>query len=115
MTLLIGATAHADLSNEHEITIGFETNSVDTDASLGAWTDGGFGKLRYGPDETGFGSARLSFEYRGQLSSQLFGRAVVDYIDDAEQKIGPTELYLEWRPLPKGPKRQRWRFGAFYP
>jgi hypothetical protein len=106
---------HAELSDRHELVLTFDQNLTDIESPLGAWTDGGFGKLRYAEGGTHAQSSRVSIEYTGQLTDQLFARTVVDVIDDAEQALGATEAYLEWRRLPRSATRHRFRFGAFYP
>jgi len=115
LALLCGPSAHAELSDRHELVLTFEQNLTDIDSPLGAWTDGGFGKLRYADSGSHAQSSRLSLEYTGQLTEQLFARTVVDVLDDADQAVGATEAYLEWRRLPRRLMRNRFRFGAFYP
>jgi hypothetical protein len=112
--LAVIPAASAGLSDRHELQIRLDLRLSNADTDLGAWPEGGFGKLRYagGAVEQ---STLLTLEYRGQLARQLYGHAVLDYVDDADSELGLTEAYLEWRPLPTGPNRHRVRFGAFYP
>lgn len=111
---LAGAAAAAP-GGRHELRIELDWSAVDTHSGIGAWTDGGFGKLRHDENTGSAESSRLALEYRGRLAETLFAHAVLDSIDDAARSIGLTEAYLEWRPLPRGSARQRFRFGAFYP
>jgi hypothetical protein len=106
--------ASADLSDRHELQVRLDLRLSNADTRLGAWPDGGFGKLRYAGDSVQ-NSTRITLEYRGQIAPELYGHAVLDYVDDAATELGLTEAYLEWRPLPTGPNRHRVRIGAFYP
>lgn len=104
-----------DSGDRHRFDIVLDRVWTDTDSSLGAWPAGGFGKLRYAGSGDFSDGTRIAVDYRGRISDQIDARIVVDYIDDAGESIGPTEAYVEWRPLPSGPARHRYRFGAFYP
>lgn len=115
LVLLSTAVSAAELSDRHELRIVLDWTSADTRSPLGAWPEAGFGKLRYDADGPAAGTSRLSLEYSGRIAPTVFGRAVLDYVDDADTRAGLTELFAEWRPLPSGPSRHRLRFGAFYP
>ena len=80
---------------------------------MSAWTDGGFGKLRYGDD--GFEAFRLFGEYHGRITPTLRARVVADYVDDASGGLDLTEAVIDWRPIPRSRNQQQVRFGAFYP
>jgi len=110
---LLSQAALAELGSRHDLRIELDWTALDADSTLGAWPDGGFGKLRYAAKDTD--ATRLALEYSGRIAPQLFAHAVLDAIEDAEQHVGLTEAYLEWRPLPSGANRHRYRFGAFYP
>lgn len=105
----------AELSDRHELRIELDWNLVSSHSTLGAWPEGGFGKLRYDTRGSDYGSTRLGLEYGGQIRPTLFGRIAMDAIEDASTRAGLTEAYLEWRPLPAGLSRNRFRFGAVYP
>lgn len=113
LSLLVASGAAAELGSRHELRIELDFSAVDADSTLGAWPDGGFGKLRYAATDSE--ASRVALAYSGRMAPELFVHAVVDAIEDAEQPIGLTEAYLEWRPLPSGQNRHRYRFGAFYP
>jgi hypothetical protein len=115
VALLAAGLASAELSDRHELTIGLDWHLTDTDSTLGAWPDAGYGKLRFDSEGGVEEWSRLAVEYRGRIAPELFAHAVLDYIDDASEHVGLTEAYLEWRPLPTGANRHRFRFGAFYP
>ncbi len=114
-SVLAAQMAAAGLSDRHELAIALDWHLTDTSSRLGAWPEAGFGKLRYGSDGSAGQWSRLALAYRGQIASQFFTHAVLDYIDDAAQHVGLTEAYVEWRPLPRSLNRHRLRFGAFYP
>jgi hypothetical protein len=113
--VLASQVATADLPDRHEIKIEFDWNLTETRSDLGAWPEGGYGKLRQDSHGSDYGSTRLAVEYLGQIRPTLFVRAVMDAVDDGTTRAGLTEAYLEWRPLPSGLNRNRLRFGAFYP
>jgi hypothetical protein len=113
--VLVAGVASAEPGDRHSFDLFIEQHWADAESTLGAWPEGGYGKLRYSPDGDLASSTRIALDYRVQIAEQLFGRAVVDYIDDADENPGATEIYIEWRPLPAGPARHRYRFGAFYP
>lgn len=108
-------TAAAELADAHELTIALDWQLTHTNSELGAWPDGGFGKLRFDSGDGVDEWSRLAVEYRGRIGETLFAHAVLDYLDDASEPVGLTEAYLEWRPLPTSATRHRFRFGAFYP
>jgi hypothetical protein len=115
IALLAAQGAVAEPGDRHSFDIFLDYSRADVDSTLGAWPEGGYGKLRYAEAGDLQSSTRIAIDYRGQIAPQLFGRVVVDYIDDASEPIGATEAYIEWRPLPSGLMRNRYRFGAFYP
>jgi hypothetical protein len=110
-----GRLPAAELSDRHELKIELDWNLIESHSSLGAWPDGGFGKLRYDTRGSGSRATRLAVDYTGQVLPTLFGHVVMEVIENASTPAGVTEAYLEWRPLPSGPSRNRFRFGAFYP
>lgn len=115
LVVLSGPAGAAQLGDRHELAIQLDWSLFDARSNLGAWTEGGAGKLRYDANGSDHAAARVAIEYRGQIAPTLFGRVVADAIDDASSSAGLTEAYLEWRPLPRGVNRNRVRLGAFYP
>jgi hypothetical protein len=112
---LAATVAVAEPGDRHGFDLYLDQVWADADSTLGAWPEGGFGKLRYSAKGDLRNSTRIAFDYRGQVGDTLFAHVTLDYIDDAGEPIGATEAWLEWRPLPTGPTRHRYRFGAFYP
>lgn len=87
--------------------------SVDSrDAS---WLNGGLGKLRRDESDPPATLDRLLLDYRTALTPTLFAQLDIDYQHDGDAGFDLTEAYLEWRPVPHSPTRQRFKFGAFYP
>jgi hypothetical protein len=72
------------------------------------------GKLRYDSDE--FAISRAFLDYKGKLTDTLDAHIALEgYDDDLGNKIGVTQAYLQWRPVPRSPTRYRLKVGAFYP
>ena len=115
IALLGAGRATAEIGDRHAIEIFLDHSWGDAESTLGAWPEGGFGKLRFAENGDLEDATRLVFDYRGQVSDTLFAQFTLDYIDDASEPFGATEAFLEWRPLPSGLTRHRYRFGAFYP
>lgn len=115
LALVAGQATAAELPDRHEIRIEINWTGFKTDSNLGAWPEDGFGKLRYDSRGSDDGTSQLIVDYQGQIYPTLFGHVVIDAIEDAAAHAGLTEAYLEWRPLPAGPNRNRLRAGAFYP
>lgn len=102
-------------SDRHQWRIGMDAALVARDSVLGAWTDGGIGKLRYGEDDDGANAARAFFEYRGRIRPTLTTTIIADYVGDASSGIDLTEAFVDWRPIPTSSNQHQLRFGAFYP
>lgn len=118
LTLAASGQARADT----EFLGGAVTGLVDLRASLTGgelgWTEGGFGKLRYGGhggDEVGrLDLARAALTWRphiGELDSYIH----FEIDPDGSHAVDIDEAYVKWKPLPKGPVATSLRVGAFYP
>ena len=112
--VLLAPSASAELSDRHQFTVALKWSVTNADSDLIPWTEAGSGKLRYDARESLTESTRLFLDYSGQIAPQFYAHAVLDYLDDNDT-TGLTEAFIEWRPLPSSPARQRFRFGAFYP
>jgi hypothetical protein len=113
-----GACAEAfadDLGQRHDWAINFGIGLPSASTSLGPWTSGEFGKLRFDSAKDEFAGNRLTAEYRGHLTKTLWVNAVADYVDDASSGVDLTEAYLDWRPIPESANQHQFRIGAFYP
>lgn len=113
--VLLCGLASAQEPGRHQWTIEAEAGYAGASSDLSAWTDGGFGKLRYDENDEGFIPGRIVASYRGQLTPTLHAVAIIDYLSDASDGLDVAEAYLEWRPVPTSGVRHRWRAGAYYP
>ena len=113
----LAGAALADDSGSDRNRFQFEIDAsyVHADSPLGAWTDGGLGKLRYAETNDGLESTRVFGQYRGRIANTLSATVIADYQSDASSGIDVTEAYMDWRPIPKSENQQQIRFGAFYP
>src|SRR6185369_15743248 len=116
-TAALAGAALADDSSSDRNRFQFEIDAsyVHADSPLGAWTDGGLGKLRYAETNDGLESTRVFRQYRGRIANTLSATVIADYQSDASSGIDVTEAYMDWRPVPKSENQQQIRFGAFYP
>jgi hypothetical protein len=105
----------AEPGDRHRWRIEMDAGVVSRDSTLGAWTDGGIGKLRYGEDDDGMNAARVLFDYRGRITPTLATTIVADYVADASTGLDLTEAFVDWRPIPTSANQHQVRFGAFYP
>jgi hypothetical protein len=80
-----------------------------------SWTDGGFGKTRYGDGGTQgrFGAAGLILT--GQLAPSLLGHADVQLHTTDQTRLELVEAYLRYRPVSLTPWRWSLKLGAFFP
>lgn len=110
-----GTAFGADFGDRHDWRIEAQLGLPSADSDLETWTEGGLGKLRFPSSDTGLQGNRIFVEYRGQIATTLWSRAVLDYVDGPSSGLGFTELYLDFRPVPKSASQHQFRFGAFYP
>jgi len=113
----LAGIALADDSGSDRNRFQFEIDAsyVHADSPLGAWIDGGLGKLRYAETNDGIESTRVFAQYRGRVANTLSATVIADYQSDASSGIDVTEAYMDWRPIPRSENQQQIRFGAFYP
>lgn len=102
----VAVAAHAQ-ADRHSVTARIEVGSVAPRTSAASWLDGGLGKLRYDEGDDGIGVDRLVVQYDARLRPTLTAHVVADYLDDGDGGVDVTEAYLEWRPVPKSPRRHR--------
>jgi hypothetical protein len=113
--LAMPALADGEHGDRHELRLELDASFLAASSTLGSWTTGGLGKLRYAEDDDGLEASRLFVEYGGRITPTLHGTAIVDYVDDASSGLGITEAYLDWHPIPKSRNQHQVKFGAFYP
>lgn len=80
-----------------------------------SWTEGGFGKLRYGGDDFGIDLARAAVVWRPRLGWSTDAYVHLEFDPDQEQFVGVGEAYLRWKPMARPNLRYGGRLGAFYP
>lgn len=114
--LLLGRAAFAsDATDRHRWQIEVDAGYGSVNSNLGAWPDGGLGKLRHPDNGDGPNAARAFLEYRGRISPTWSAIVIADYVDDASSGLGLTEAFVDWRPIPRSKNQHRIRLGAFYP
>ncbi|MDE2220056.1 MAG: hypothetical protein KGJ52_06725 [Gammaproteobacteria bacterium] len=92
-----------------------DLRAVSSDAGSSR-LDGGLGKLRFDPQHAGLRLGEARFSYRGDVTETV--RVAADGVAYGDHDVNPidlTELYADWRPIPRSIWRSRLKFGAFYP
>ena len=83
-----------------------------------SWTEGGFGRSRFGggedPDVHAV-PANLELVWHGPIAWNLEGNVAIAAQDEQDQPIDLIEAYLTWRPVPRGATRFSARAGMFWP
>lgn len=115
LAAVLAASSARGESDRNAWSVALDLSAPSASTDLGAWTDGGIGKLRYDEGDGTLAASRLVAEYRGRLKPTLFAHVVADWVGDGSAGVDLTEAYLDWRPIPRSRLRQRLRFGAFYP
>ncbi len=80
------------------------------------WTEGGFGKLRYGGE--GAASLRLAQAavlWKPRLADTVTGYVLLQHVPDAQKKFGISEAYIQWKPVPTSGWRYSVRAGQMFP
>jgi hypothetical protein len=84
-----------------------------------AWTDGGFGKARFGqgPGSSGLSAVPAEAEliWQPHLGWNLTGTVVAGFQTDQEHDFDVVEAFVSYRPLPSGPTRLSARAGLLWP
>lgn len=115
VALLCKAALAADDGDRHRWELAVDLGYRAADSELGAWTDGGLGKLRSAEHDDGVEAARVMLDYRGRISPAWSTTIVADYVGDASPGVDLTEAFIDWRPIPRSANQHRVRIGAFYP
>jgi hypothetical protein len=115
LALLAGAALGVESGDRHRWELQVDAGYVAANTPLGAWTEGGLGKLRYAEASDGFVSSRVLAAYHGRIAATWSATVVGDYLDDASSGIDIPEAFLEWRPIPTSRNQHQLRLGAFYP
>ena len=105
-----------DLPENLTAVIDFRVVLTDGERS---WTDGGFGRSRFGGggDEIRAHAvpAEAELVWHGPIAWNVEGTAAIAYQDDQDQPVDLIEAFVTWRPVPRGPTRFSVRAGMFWP
>ena len=84
-----------------------------SDGELDSWISGGLGKTRVGPDDDSLIlDAAISISYQASLQSRFV--LETGYHSDPADEFGVLQAYWEFKPLPDGDWRSKYRIGAFH-
>jgi hypothetical protein len=84
-----------------------------------SWTDGGFGRSRFGDagGETGIDvvAAEAELVWQGPVAWNVEARVAVAAQDEQDQPVDLIEAFASWRPVPRSATRFSARAGLFWP
>ena len=84
-----------------------------------SWTDGGFGRSRFGGDGAGTDvhavPAMAALVWHGPISWNFEGTASIAFQDEQDLPVDLIQAYASWRPVPRGRIRFSARAGLFWP
>src|SRR5215210_5402402 len=85
-----------------------------------SWTDGGFGKARFGGGDAGGFSLRpalaeAALVWRPPLGWDLTGTLAVAAQHEQDYPVDLIEAFVSWKPVPRGPTRLSARAGLMWP
>jgi hypothetical protein len=107
---------HLDLPPNLTAVIDFRLVLTDGER---AWTDGGFGRSRFGDGGANAGldavPATAALVWHGPIAWNLQGTVGIAAQDEQDQPVDVTEAFVTWRPVPTGPTRFSVRAGMFWP
>ncbi|MEI5640179.1 MULTISPECIES: hypothetical protein [unclassified Pseudoalteromonas] len=108
---LLSASASAvDWSAQGQLQLSWQR-----DEGQAAWYQPGWGVTRFGAEESPTNVSRGAVAWRADFDSLWSWHGVAQYVPDPDDKLGITELYLQYRTLPHNNRRWRVRVGGFYP
>lgn len=93
---------------------GLELGLVDG-GPLPSFDDGSQGKLRYGRDDDGLQLISGFLQLQSDVNGIWQAKVALDVNSQADDPVGLSEAFLEFRPLPSSGVRWRTRLGAFRP
>jgi hypothetical protein len=107
---------HLDIPANLIAVIDFRIVLTDGERS---WTDGGFGRSRFGGGGDGVGvravPAEAELVWHGPIAWNVEGTLAAAYQDEQDQPVDLIEAYATWRPVPRGATRFSVRAGMFWP
>lgn len=80
-----------------------------------SWTHGGFGKTRYGGNQTQLHFGGAAVYGAAQITPELLASGQVQYHTSGRGKIGLLEGWIRYRPVSITPWRWSFRAGALFP
>jgi hypothetical protein len=105
---------HLDLPANLSAVIDFRVVLTDGERSF---TDGGFGKSRFGGDSSEVRAVPAAAElvWHGPIAWNVAGTVAVAYQDEQDQPVDLIQAYATWRPVPRGATRFQLRAGLYWP
>jgi hypothetical protein len=107
---------HLDLPENLTAVIDFRIVLTDGERS---WTDGGFGKARFGGDGDGLDVRAVpvtgELVWHGPVAWNVEGTLALAAQDEQDQPVDLIEAFLTWRPVPRGSTRFSVRAGFYWP
>ncbi|ASD65691.1 hypothetical protein [Pseudoalteromonas piscicida] len=107
---VMGQTGAVEISGQGQL-----QTTWQHDDNHKAWYQPGWGVTRFGKGESDITLSRGAIDWRVDFSSAWSLHGVTQYVSDPDDKLGFTELYLQYRTLPKNGRRVIVRAGGFYP
>ncbi len=123
LCLALAAPVHAepggtDLLSAETLTATADIRMTAVDGEP-SWTDGGFGKTRYGNGDSGLAVkprlAEADLVWQPRFTWSLSGTVVGTVQGDSRLEPGLSEAYLSWKPLTDGAVRLSARAGLMWP
>jgi hypothetical protein len=107
---------HLDMPANLTAVIDFRIVLTDGERS---WTDGGFGRSRFGGGGEGVDVHAVPAEgelvWHGPIAWNVEGTVAAAYQDEQDQPVDLIEAFVTWRPVPRGSTRFSVRAGMFWP
>lgn len=94
---------------------GFADGRLVTAPGETSWTDGGYGKTRFGAGGTNLELGGAALEGRWQALPSLAAFADVQFHSDDRNTLELVEGYARWRPVSTSRWRESVKVGAFFP
>jgi hypothetical protein len=107
---------HLDMPANLSAVIDFRVVLTDGERSF---TDGGFGKSRFGGDggspDVHAVPAAAELVWHGPIAWNVAGTVAFAWQDEQDQPVDLIQAYATWRPVPRGATRFQLRAGLYWP
>ncbi|MBQ4839300.1 hypothetical protein J8M00_23420 [Pseudoalteromonas luteoviolacea] len=80
-----------------------------------SWYSRGASVNRFGQGEDGVNISRALVQSRFEIGSSWSAHSSLQYVPDPDDKVGFTELFVEYKPVTRGAYQPQLRVGGFYP